>query len=77
MEQRVGRQRPDGVDALRAQFPDRRRHDDAIFLAECAFLAGMRIEAGDRKPRAGDAEALREVARDDAAGLDDELGGER
>ena len=38
-----------------------------------AVLAGMRVEAGDGEPRLGDAEARAQVARDDAAGLDDEL----
>ncbi len=53
----------------RAREPlDRRRDHRPILLAERAVLAGMRIEAGDRKPRARDAEALAQVARDDAAG---------
>ena len=73
VEQRVGRQRPDGVDALRPQLLDRRRHDGAVLLAERAFFAGMRIEPGDRDARARDAEARGEIARDDAPGLDNEF----
>ena len=56
MEHGVGRQRPERVDALGLQPRDRRRHDGAIFLAERAVFAGMRIETGDRDARAGDAE---------------------
>ncbi len=55
---------------------DRRRHDGVVLLAERAVLAGMRVEPGDRDARARDAEAGGEVARDDAAGLDDEVAGQ-
>ena len=41
-----------------------------------AVLAGMRIEAGDGEPRLGDAEALDQIARDDAAGLENQIAGE-
>ncbi len=63
----------------RASMPSARRrsiagaHDRQIFLAERAVLAGMRVEAGDREPRTRDAEARRQIARHDAAGLDDEV----
>ena len=36
----------------------------------------MRIKPGDGEARMRDAEALTQIARDDAAGLDDEIGGE-
>ena len=52
---------------------DRRAHDQAVLLAERAVLAGVRIEAGDREPRLRDAEAVDQVARHDAAGLDDQI----
>ena len=76
MEQGVGRQRTARVDAFGLELLDRGPHHRQIFLAERAVLAGMRIEAGDRKPRARNAETLAQVARDDAAGLDDEIGGQ-
>ena len=76
VEQRVGRQRAERIDALGLQLSDRRRHDGVVLLAERAFFAGMRIEPGDREARAGDTEAGGEIARDDAAGLDDEVAGQ-
>ena len=73
MEHGVGRQRTARVDAERledAQPPG--RTIDEILVAERAFLAGMRIEAGDGKPRACNAEAVGKVVGDDAAGFDDQ-----
>ena len=74
MEHGVGRQRAARVDALGAQLLDRRRDDGAILVAERAVLAGMRIEPGERQARPRDAEAVAQIARDDPAGLDDQLG---
>ena len=45
-----------------------------ILLAERAVFAGMRVEAREREPRPRDAEAVAQIARDDAAGLDDQIG---
>ena len=73
MEHRVGRQRPARVDALGAQLLDRGRDHAAILVAERAFLAGVRVEPGEREPRPRDAEALAQVARDDPAGFDDQV----
>ena len=47
-----------------------------ILLAHGAVFAGMRIEAGDREARPRDAETRGEIARHDAPGLDDQVGGE-
>ena len=76
MEHRVGRQRAARVDALGHEPLDRGPHDRQVLLAERAFLARMRIEAGDGEARMRDAEAVAQIARHDAAGLDDEIGGE-
>ena len=37
-----------------------------VLAADRAAFAGMRIEAGDGQPRPGDAEALAQIAGDDA-----------
>ena len=57
----------------RAQLLDRGRDHGGVLLAERAVLAGMRIEPGEREARPRDAEALAQIARDDAAGLDDQI----
>ena len=56
VEHGVGRQRSPDVDAFAAQRFDRRRDDFDVLGAERAVFAGMRIEAGYRKPRMGEAE---------------------
>ena len=56
MEHRVGRHRAGDVDAGFAQRFDRGRDDLDILAADRAVLAGMRVEAGDREARPGDAE---------------------
>ena len=73
MEHGVGGKRAARVDAVGDQPLDRRRDDVAVLLAERAVLAGMRIEPRNCEPRPGDAEALGQVARDDAAGLEDQI----
>jgi len=73
MEQRVGGQRADRVDAFGAQRRDRGGDDVAIFLAERTVLAGVRVQARDGETRFGDAETFDEVARGDAAGFDDQI----
>ncbi len=76
VEQRVGRQRAAYIDAFRPQRLDGRAHHLFILAADGAVLAGMRIEPADHEPRAREAEAALLVARDDAAGLDQELTGQ-
>ena len=73
VEHGVGGKRAARVDAVGDQPLDRGPHDQAVLLAERAVLAGMRIEPGDREPRARDAEAVGQVARHDAAGLEDQI----
>ena len=53
------------------------RDHRAVLLAERAVLAGVRIEAGDREPRMGDAETVAQIARHDTAGLEDQIARER
>ena len=54
------------VDALARAARDRGRDDVELLVADAALLAGMRIEAGDRHARLGDAEAAAQVVGDDA-----------
>ena len=74
MKQRVGRQRTARIDALGLETLDRGPHHGQILVAERAILARMRIEAGNGEARTRDAETVAQIARDDAAGLDDEVG---
>ena len=74
VEHGIRRQRAARVDAVRAQPLHRRRDDRLIFLAKRSLLAGMRVEAGQRKARPGDAEAGFHAGCDDARGLDDQVG---
>ena len=76
MEQRIGGQRTARVDALGLEAFDRRTHHRQILVAERAVLARVRIEAGDGQARMRDAEAVAQIARHDAAGLDHEIAGE-
>ena len=51
-------------------------HHGLILVAERAIFARMRIETGNSEARTRDVETVAEIACDDAAGLDDEVGGE-
>ena len=76
MEQRVRGQRAARIDALGLETFDGGTYQGQILVSERAIFARMRIEAGDGKARTRDAEALMQVAGDDAAGLDHEVCGE-
>ena len=65
------------LQAFGAQGGDGRGDDGLVFRAQRALFPGMRVEPGDCETRAGDAEARRKIAGDDAAGLDDQLRGQR
>src|SRR5262245_29385774 len=68
MKQRIGRHWTDRVDALRLKLFYSRSDDNAIFLAESAFLAGVRIEASDCDPRTRNPEAgVKIVCRDSSS----------
>ena len=73
VEHGIGRERAARVDAVGDQPLDRRAHDQAVFLAERAVLAGVRVEPGDREPRMGDAETIDQIARHHPAGLEDQV----
>ena len=73
MKHRVGGKRAARVDAVGAAAARPPARRSAVFLAERAVLAGVRVEAGDREPRPRDAEALLQIARHDPAGLDDQI----
>ena len=55
---------------------DRRLRRCRVLLAERAVFAGVRIEPGDREARPRNAEAARQIVRNDAAGLEDQIGGQ-
>ena len=76
-EQRVGRQGSAGVDAERAQAPDRRCDDGALFAAHFALLPGVRVESGYGEARLGNAEVTRQCARGNFSNDDDGVGRER
>ena len=58
MEHRVGRPWAGYIDAARPQLRDGGGDDGGLFIAECALLAGMRIESGDREAWLRDAEFM-------------------
>src|SRR5262249_5027369 len=80
MEQRVCWQWAARINALSLEALDCGTHQRQILIAERAVLAGMRIEPGNRKARARNAEALAQIACGDSSGLhheiDAELGGD-
>ena len=67
MEERVGGERSERIDAFRPEPFDRGLDDRHFFLAERGILAGMRIEAGDGEARLRNPEARRKIARGDPA----------
>ena len=73
MKQRVGRRGAAHLDAVRAQSLDGRCDHAAFLVAHGALLAGMRIECGDGKARARDAEQRLQAGRGDAAHAHDRL----
>src|SRR5215471_1095119 len=73
MKHRIGGEWPLRVDAFVDKRGDGRGDDAAVFLAERAGFTGMRVEAGDRQARAGETEALTQIAGNNSSGLDDEL----
>ncbi len=77
MKHGIGRQRPEGVDAFRAQRLDRRAHHGLVLLAHGTAFAGMRVEAGDGQPRLLQPETVLQVPGGDAARGDDQLAGQR
>ena len=76
-ERGVGRQRAAGVDAGAAQPRDGRRDHVELLAPEMAAFAGVRVEAAHRQARRGDAEAARELARQDGGGLAQRVDGQR
>ena len=62
MEQSVGGMRPGDVESLGPRRFDRRGDDVDLLAAEPAVFAGMRVEAGDGKPGALDAEITAKIA---------------
>ncbi len=77
MEQRIGRMRPGDVEALRPRRFDRRRDDVDLLAAQASVFAGMRVEAGDGKARAPQAEIAAEIARRDLDGGEDQILGQQ
>ncbi len=73
MKHGVRGQRAADIDAVAAQSCHRRRDDGLVFLAERAILAGMRVEAGDRKARRRNPEPRLHIRNHDASRLDDEI----
>ena len=63
MEHRVGRVRAGDPPALGGKRGDRRLDDLDFLASELAAFAGMRIEAGDREPRLGNAEVALQSAQ--------------
>ena len=73
MKHGVRRQWAARIDAIGFQARHRGRDHVASSIAHGAILAGMWIEPRNGEAGARDAEAAREIARHDAAGLDDEV----
>ena len=71
VEQRVGRERPERVDALLAQQPDRRLDRLDLLAPHGSAFAGMRIEARDGNARLRNAEIAAKRRRRNAADGDD------
>ena len=69
--------RPGDVEALGPRRRDRRADDVDLLAAQAAVLAGMRIEAGDGKARALQAEIAAKVARRDLDGGEDQVLGQQ
>jgi hypothetical protein len=65
-EQRVGRHRPERIDAGLSRRLDRRRDHLGILAPEVPGFPAVRIESGDQDSRLGDAEALVQVVMHDA-----------
>ena len=76
MEHRVGGQGAICVDPQVAQPGDCRTHDIVVLMAERAAFASMRVEPGNGQTGFCNAKMLREVVMDNAAGLDDQAGGQ-
>ena len=74
VEQRIGRQRTPGIDAVGNEPRNGRGNDGAVLLAERAVLAGVGVEPGDGEPRARNAKPHGKIARHDASGFDHEFG---
>ena len=66
-----------GVDPHRAQGFHRRRDHVDLLPPHGAAFSRMRIEPGEGETRRRDAEAIRHIRRDDAAGLDQQLAGQQ
>jgi len=75
-EDRVAGKRAVDLDAARARRLDGRPQDAVLFRAEQPFLAGVRVQAGERDARTRDAEA-RELARGQVDDVAEQRPGEK
>ncbi len=77
MKQCVGRQRTAHGDPQCTQLLDGWPYDVRFLVADGPVFSGMRIETGNRKARSADAKTLSQIARNNPAGPDDEVGGQQ